>query len=77
MLLGWHWSDLTVGERARILAAMVLAPDPPVVLADEPEAALDIGQPAALMVQLRARWRVLRSWSRCMSRTWRPAGATG
>jgi ABC-type cobalamin/Fe3+-siderophores transport system ATPase subunit len=34
---------------------MVLAPDPPVVLADEPEAALDIGRSAALMEHLRAR----------------------
>jgi iron complex transport system ATP-binding protein len=55
MLLGRRWSDLSGGERARVLAAMVLAPDPPVVLADEPEAALDIGQAAALMAQLRAR----------------------
>ena len=30
------------GERARVLLAMVLATDPPVVLADEPGASLDI-----------------------------------
>jgi len=37
-----RWSTLSGGERARVLLAMVLATDPPVVLADEPGASLDI-----------------------------------
>lgn len=53
-ILRRHWSTLSGGERARALAAAVLAPDPPVVLADEPAAALDVGQAAALMARLRA-----------------------
>lgn len=52
-ILKRHWSTLSGGERARTLAAAVLAPDPPVVLADEPAAALDVGQAAALMARLR------------------------
>lgn len=52
-ILRRQWSTLSGGERARALAAAVLAPDPPVVLADEPAAALDVGQAAALMARLR------------------------
>jgi ABC-type cobalamin/Fe3+-siderophores transport system ATPase subunit len=52
-ILKRHWSTLSGGERARTLAAAVLAPNPPVVLADEPAAALDVGQAAALMARLR------------------------
>jgi iron complex transport system ATP-binding protein len=37
-----RWSTLSGGERARVLLAMVLVADPPVLLADEPAAALDI-----------------------------------
>ncbi|HTR86143.1 MAG TPA: ABC transporter ATP-binding protein [Reyranella sp.] len=37
-----RWSTLSGGERARALLAMVLVVDPPVLLADEPAAALDI-----------------------------------
>lgn len=37
-----RWSTLSGGERARALLAMVLVTDPPVLLADEPAAALDI-----------------------------------
>ena len=37
-----RWSTLSGGERARVLLAMVLVTDPPVLLADEPAAALDI-----------------------------------
>ena len=37
-----RWSTLSGGERARVLLAMVLVGDPPVLLADEPAAALDI-----------------------------------
>jgi iron complex transport system ATP-binding protein len=41
-LRGRRWSTLSGGERARLLLAMVLAVDPPVLLADEPAASLDI-----------------------------------
>lgn len=37
-----RWSTLSGGERARALLAMVLVVDPPILLADEPAAALDI-----------------------------------
>jgi iron complex transport system ATP-binding protein len=37
-----RWSTLSGGERARVLLAMVLAVDPPALLADEPAASLDI-----------------------------------
>lgn len=52
-LLDRRWSSLSGGERGRSLAAAVLAPAPRVILADEPAAALDIGQAAALMALLR------------------------
>ena len=37
-----RWSTLSGGERARALLAMVLVVDPPILLADEPAASLDI-----------------------------------
>jgi ABC-type cobalamin/Fe3+-siderophores transport system ATPase subunit len=37
-----RWSTLSGGEQARALLAMVLVVDPPVLLADEPAASLDI-----------------------------------
>lgn len=37
-----RWSTLSGGERTRVLLAMVLVVDPPVLLADEPAASLDI-----------------------------------
>jgi len=39
---GRRWSTLSGGERARVLLATVLVVDPPILLADEPAAALDI-----------------------------------
>jgi len=53
-LLPRRWSSLSGGERARVLAASVLATGPEVVLADEATAALDVGQSLALMRRLRA-----------------------
>jgi iron complex transport system ATP-binding protein len=37
-----RWSTLSGGERARVLLATVLVVDPPILLADEPAASLDI-----------------------------------
>lgn len=37
-----RWSTLSGGERARVLLSMVLVSDPPVLLADEPAASLDV-----------------------------------
>ena len=37
-----RWSTLSGGERTRVLLATVLVVDPPILLADEPAAALDI-----------------------------------
>jgi iron complex transport system ATP-binding protein len=37
-----RWSTLSGGERARVVLATVLVVDPPVLLADEPAASLDI-----------------------------------
>jgi iron complex transport system ATP-binding protein len=37
-----RWSTLSGGEAARVLLSMVLVADPPILLADEPAAALDI-----------------------------------
>jgi iron complex transport system ATP-binding protein len=53
-LIDRRWSSLSGGERGRAFAATILAPNPTVVLADEPAATLDVGQAAALMARLRA-----------------------
>lgn len=52
-----RWSALSGGERARVLLAMVLAVDPPILLADEPGASLDIRHRLALVETLAARGR--------------------
>jgi ABC-type cobalamin/Fe3+-siderophores transport system ATPase subunit len=52
-----RWSTLSGGERARVLLAMVLAVDPPVLLADEPGASLDIRHRLDLVRMLAARGR--------------------
>lgn len=41
-LLDRRWSTLSAGERARVLLAMVMVVEPPVLFADEPDASLDI-----------------------------------
>lgn len=50
-----RWSTLSGGERARVLLAMVLVVDPPVLLADEPAASLDIRHRLDLLQALAAR----------------------
>ncbi|KQP43711.1 ABC transporter ATP-binding protein [Pseudorhodoferax sp. Leaf274] len=52
-----RWSTLSGGEQARALLATVLATDPPVLLADEPGAALDVRHRLALVQSLAARGR--------------------
>ncbi len=52
-----RWSTLSGGERARVLLAMVLVADPPVLLADEPAAALDIRHRLDVTEALAARGR--------------------
>ncbi|MDQ1080083.1 ABC transporter ATP-binding protein [Pseudoroseomonas cervicalis] len=53
--LAQRWSSLSGGERGRALLAGVLAAEPPVLLADEPGAALDVAQQWRMMARLRAR----------------------
>lgn len=52
-----RWSTLSGGERARVLLATVLVVDPPVLLADEPAAALDIRHRLDVIQALAARGR--------------------
>jgi iron complex transport system ATP-binding protein len=52
-----RWSTLSGGERARVLLAMVLVADPPILLADEPAAALDIRHRLDVMQALAERGR--------------------
>jgi iron complex transport system ATP-binding protein len=46
------WSHLSGGERARALLAAVLVAEPPVLLADEPGASLDVGHRVDLLRRL-------------------------
>jgi iron complex transport system ATP-binding protein len=50
-----RWSTLSGGERARVLLAAVLVVDPPVLLADEPAASLDIRHRLDVIEALAAR----------------------
>jgi iron complex transport system ATP-binding protein len=52
-----RWSTLSGGERARVLLAVVLVVDPPVLLADEPAASLDIRHRLEVVEALAARGR--------------------
>jgi len=52
-----RWSPLSGGERARVLLAAVLVVDPPVLLADEPAASLDIRHRLDVIEALAARGR--------------------
>jgi len=52
-----RWSSLSGGERARVLLAVVLVVDPPVLLADEPVASLDIRHRLDVVEALAARGR--------------------
>lgn len=51
-LMESHWDILSGGERARVLAAMALMGNPPLLVADEPGAALDIKHRLQLIEQL-------------------------
>lgn len=51
-LLNRHWSILSGGEKSRVLAAMALVCDPPIIFADEPGAALDIKHRLQLIADL-------------------------
>lgn len=51
-LLTHHWDTLSGGERARVLAAMAYIGTPPILIADEPGAALDIKHRLQLIEQL-------------------------
>ncbi len=48
-----RWSQLSGGERARTMLAATLATNPPLVLADEPGASLDMRHRLALLERLR------------------------
>ncbi len=52
-LSGRRWSQLSGGERARTMLAATLATAPPLVLADEPGASLDIRHRLALLERLK------------------------
>lgn len=52
-----RWNSLSGGEQARCLLATVLATDPPVLLADEPGAALDVRHRLELVEALAERGR--------------------
>lgn len=49
-----RWSRLSGGERARAMLAATLATEPPLVLADEPGASLDMRHRLALLERLKA-----------------------
>ncbi len=51
-LLTHHWDTLSGGEKARVLAAMAYLGTPPILIADEPGAALDIKHRLQLIKQL-------------------------
>ena len=53
-LLDRRWSRLSGGERARTLLASVVVTRPPVLLADEPGASLDMGHRFSTLARLRA-----------------------
>lgn len=52
-----RWSSLSGGEQARVLLATVLAVQPPILLADEPGAALDVRHRLELVHALAQRGR--------------------
>jgi iron complex transport system ATP-binding protein len=52
-----RWSTLSGGERARVLLATVLVVDPPLLLADEPAAALEIRHRLDVIAALAQRGR--------------------
>jgi len=56
-LLNRPWDSLSGGERGRVALSMALAGDPPLLLADEPGAAMDIGHNLNMLEHFRERSR--------------------
>jgi iron complex transport system ATP-binding protein len=54
-LLGRRWEGLSGGERARVLLAMALGGRPPLILADEPGAAMDAAHGLRMLEAFRRR----------------------
>ena len=54
-LISRSWDNLSGGERARVLLAMALGGNPPLIIADEPGAAMDVKHNLQMLSSLRKR----------------------